>query len=70
MTYRGCGKTKSGKPRKHTPIVSEKQRRLFGAVASGYVKLPDLSKAEARRHLKEVKGKKLPKRAPRRKKQK
>ena len=50
--------------RKHTPIVSEKQRRLFGAVAGGKkTKAPSLSRAEAKRHLKEAKGKKLPKRA-------
>lgn len=46
--------------RKHTPIVSEAQRRLFGAVASGSTELPGLSKAEARRHLKESRGKDLP----------
>jgi hypothetical protein len=41
--------------------VSEKQRRLFGAVASGKsTKVSGLSKAEAVRHLKEAKGKKLP----------
>jgi len=54
-------KTKSGKYRKHTPIVSEAQRRLFGAVASGTAtKAKGLSKAKAKKHLKEVKGKKLP----------
>jgi len=46
--------------RKHTPIVSEAQRRLFGAVASGSKELPGLSKAEAERHLNESRGKKLP----------
>lgn len=56
MPGKGC-------PRKHTPIVSEKQRRLFGAVVSGTArKATTLTKGEARRHLKEVKGKKLPKR--------
>lgn len=64
MTHAGCGKkTKSGKHRKHTPIVSKAQRGLFGAVAAGKkTKAPNLSKAEAKKHLKEVKGKKLPKR--------
>ena len=63
MTRKGCGKTKSGKHRKHTPIVSEAQRKLFGAVAGGKkTKAKGLSKTEAKRHLKEVKGKKLPKR--------
>lgn len=48
----------------HTPIVSEKQRRLFGAVLSGTArKAKSLSKAEARRHLTESRGKKLPKTA-------
>jgi hypothetical protein len=46
--------------RKHTPITSRKQQRLFGAVASGSKKLSGLSKAEAVRHLKESKGKDLP----------
>jgi hypothetical protein len=49
--------------RKHTPIVSEAQRGLFGAVAAGKKTLDGLSKAEAARHLREVKGKKLPARA-------
>jgi len=58
MPGKGC-KT----DRKHTPIVSQAQRRLFGAVASGQkTKATTLTKAEAKRHLKEVKGKKLPKR--------
>lgn len=60
MTTKACGY------RKHTPIVSEKQRKLFGAVAGGAsTKAIGLSKAEAKRHLKEVKGKKLPEKARR-----
>ena len=56
MTTKIC----SGK--KHTPIVSEQQRKLFGAVVSGKATMaPGLSKAEALRHLKESKGKDLPK---------
>lgn len=52
--------------RKHTSIVSEAQRRLFGAALSGEsYAAPSLSKAEAYRHLKEVKGKKLPARKKR-----
>lgn len=48
--------------RKHTPIVSRQQQKLFGAVASGYAtKATGLSKAEAERHLTESRGKKLPK---------
>jgi len=47
--------------RKHTPIVSEAQRRLFGAVAGGAKTAAEgLSPVEAKKHLKEVKGKKLP----------
>ena len=47
--------------RKHTPIVSKAQRKLLGAVFSGKkTKANGLSKKEAKRHLKESKGKKLP----------
>ncbi len=54
MTGPGCH-------RKHTPIVSEKQRALFGAVASGKsTKASGLSRVEAKRHLKEAEGKDLP----------
>lgn len=54
-------KENPGKHRKHTPIVSEKQRRLFGAVAGGVqTKATSLSKVDAKRHLEEVEGKKLP----------
>ena len=64
MPGKGCRK----RGRKHTPIVSQRQRRLFGAVAGGATtKATGLSKAEAKRHLKEVKGKKLPKRARKKK---
>ncbi len=55
MTTASCGS------RKHTPIVSEKQRKLFGAVASGKsTKATGLSRAETVRHLEEAKGKDLP----------
>jgi hypothetical protein len=41
--------------RKHTPIVSKKQARLFGAVAGGKkTKAKGLSKKEAKRHLREM----------------
>lgn len=57
MPGKGCPKSK----RKHTPIVSKAQQRLFGAVRGGKkTKATGLSKAEAGRHLKESKGKKLP----------
>ncbi len=57
MTYPGCGS------KKHTPIVSRQQQKLFGAVAGGAkTKATGLSKAEAVRHLTESKGRNLPKR--------
>jgi hypothetical protein len=56
MTTKACKK----KGRKHTPITSRSQQKLFAMVASGNKKLPGLSKAEAKRHLKESKGKDLP----------
>ena len=59
-----CPHKKKGNPRKHTPIVSKKQRGLFGAVAGGKkTKATGLSVAEAKKHMKEVAGKKLPLRA-------
>ena len=66
MTGPGCPKTKSGKYKKHTPIVSEAQRRLFYAAASGKAtKAKSLSKKEAKEHIEEVEHKKLPERAER-----
>jgi hypothetical protein len=63
---------KHGGKKAHTPIVSEAQRRLFGAVAGGAAtKATSLSKTEAVRHLKEVEGENLPARKNlKRKKQK
>ena len=62
MTHPGCKK-------KHTPIVSKKQKRLFGAVAGGKAtKATGLSVKEAKKHLRETKGKKLPEKVKRRKK--
>jgi len=59
----GCSKTKSGEHRKHTPIVSEAQRRLFYSVAGGKnTKAAGLSQAKAKEHLKEVEHKNLPER--------
>ena len=60
------------KKRKHTPIVSQKQRGLFGAELSRRKRgktprMKGITKEELREHLKESKGKKLPKRARRRK---
>jgi len=62
---------KKCKKRKHTPIVSQKQRGLFGAELSRRKRgktprMKGITKEELREHLKESKGKKLPKRARRR----
>ena len=60
MTTKTC--KKSG--RKHTPIVSKKQRGFFGAELArkraGKETKTKMSEAELTRHLKESKGKKLP----------
>jgi len=57
--------TKACKKKKHTPIVSKKQRGLFGAELSrkqkGKKGKTGMTKAVLKRHLKESKGKKLPK---------
>jgi len=63
---------KKCKKRKHTPIVSQKQRGLFGAELSRRKRgktsrMKGITKEELREHLKESKGKKLPKKARRRK---
>ena len=72
---------KKCKKRKHTPIVSEAQRGAMGvAYAAKKGQIPKsklkgpakkivkgMTKVELKRHLKESKGKKLPKRARRRK---
>jgi len=55
----------TGTHRKHTPIVSEAQRGFFGAelarARTGKGTKSDMSQAELSRHLKESKGKDLPK---------
>lgn len=53
--------------RKHTPIVSIAQKNMMGAEyarrkAGKKAQMPSMTKAELRSHLKESKGKKLPKR--------
>lgn len=58
------------KKRKHTPIVSKKQRGLFGSELARRKegkrpRMPGITKEELREHLKESKGKKLPKSARR-----
>jgi len=54
------------KHRKHTPIVTEQQRKFFGAelgrLRAGKATVTGMSEEELRRHLREVKGKRLPKR--------
>jgi len=52
--------------RKHTPIVSKKQRGLFGAElarrrAGKTPRMKGITTAELEKHLRESKGKKLPK---------
>lgn len=61
MPGKGCKKKK----KRHTPIVSKKQRGLFGAELSRRrrgvkPRMPGITVAELRSHLKESKGKKLP----------
>ena len=61
MTTKAC--RKSG--RKHTPIVSKKQRGKFGAEYRRRKlglkpRMPSITKAELKSHLEESKGKKLP----------
>ena len=75
------GKGKKGKHKKHTPIVSEKQRGAFGSAYSAKKagrgkpsKTPqaiwEMPAAEIRRHLKETGGKKLPKKVKSKKRSK
>ena len=52
--------------KRHTPIVSKKQRGLFGAELARRrrgekPRMPSITTAELERHLKESKGKRLPK---------
>ena len=57
--------------RKHTPIVSEKQRGFFGAELArkrrGEATRTQMTEEELVRHLKESKGKKLPKQVKKKK---
>lgn len=66
MTTKSCGK------RKHTPIVSEKQQRKFGAELGRREKgakpqMKGITTSELKSHLKESKGKKLPARSKQKK---
>jgi hypothetical protein len=61
MPGKGCTK-------KHTPIVSKKQRGFMGAEyarrkAGKKPRMPGITKPELKRHLKESAGKKLPARS-------
>jgi len=63
MPGKGCKK----RGRKHTPITSEKQQGLFGAElarrrAGKERRMKGITTAELEEHLRESKGKKLPKR--------
>lgn len=69
MTGKGCGKKGH---RKHTPIVSEKQRGKFGAEyarrkAGKTPAMPSITKKELKSHLEESGGKKLPTRSKKKK---
>ena len=68
MTTKKCSK----KGRKHTPIVSKKQRGFFGAELArkeaGKKTRTKMSQAELKKHLKESKGKKLPSKVVKKKK--
>ena len=64
MSGKECGKKGL---KKHTPIVSKKQRGLFGAEyarrkAGEESKMKGITTAELKSHLEESGGKKLPKR--------
>ena len=66
---KSCGR---GTHRKHTPIVSKKQQGLFGAEyarrkAGKKPRMPGITKKELKSHLKESKGKSLPKKSRRKK---
>lgn len=69
MTGPECSKTKSGKHRKHTPIVTEAERGFFGAELQrkreGKQARTGMSEKQLVEHLKESKGKNLPKKRSR-----
>ena len=62
-----CPHKKKNNPRKHTPIVTEAQRGLFGAEylrrkLGKKRRMAGITKLELKEHLEEAGGKKLPKR--------
>lgn len=65
MPGKGC------KKKRHTPVVSKKQRGFFGAEyarkKAGKKTRTKMTRAELKRHLRESKGKKLPARSKRKK---
>ena len=63
MTYRGCGKTKGGRPRKHTPILSKGQFGMMEHLTSK----GRIGKKVMRAHEIEARGKKLPEHVRKRK---
>lgn len=67
MPGKGCPKKKG---RKHTPIVSKKQRGFMGAELArkraGKRTRTKMSEAELARHLEESAGKRLPKKVKKR----
>jgi hypothetical protein len=71
VTGIGCPR-KHGKRRKHTPIVSKKQRGFFGAELhrkrAGQKGKTGMSEEELESHLHESKGKSLPLKHGKRKK--
>lgn len=71
MPGKGCKKT----GRKHTPIVSKKQQGKFGSELARRRKgkkrrMKGITTEELRSHLKESKGKQLPKTAKKKRKKK
>lgn len=61
--------------KKHTPIVSKKQRGLFGSElarrrAGKARRMPSITTKELKKHLSESKGKKLPKKSKKKPKKK
>jgi len=62
-----CCRYKRKSHRKHTPIVSEAQRGLFGAElarrrAGKSPQMPGITEEELVSHLREARGKRLPRR--------
>jgi hypothetical protein len=70
--FRESVKTMPGKHRKHTPLTSKVQRGMFGAELARRRRgeaphMPSITTEELESHLRESRGKKLPKRVKKRK---